>query len=205
MLSTLQALPLQPDAASGTVEHLTQLCLLRFADPSPSGYTIPGQLPSPVSYSSASQGSTPGTANSLATAHGAPSPSAGRQLQQVASVPVIKYLPSPVSVFCTLPVTSTWCGLHQRLTGLGCLTLPHGAPSPIAGRQLQQALYMNLINLPIAGVSLAHSFNSHISFLISGHDDYHMSGGCLLAVLDIFCHLQPVPLSLDAQCLCMMW
>jgi len=104
MLSTLQALPLQPDAASGTVEHLTQLCLLRFADPSPSGYTIPGQLPSPVSYSSASQGSTPGTANSLATAHGAPSPSAGRQLQQVASVPVIKYLPSPVSVFCTLPV-----------------------------------------------------------------------------------------------------
>lgn len=83
MLSTLQALPLDPETASGTMDHLTQLCTLRFADPSPSGYTIPGQLPSPVSYSSASQASTPGTTSSLATAPGAPSPAAGRQLEQV--------------------------------------------------------------------------------------------------------------------------
>ena len=84
MLSTLQALPLDPETGSSTVNHLTQLCTLRFADPSPSGYTIPGQLPSPVSYSTSSQGSTPGTAHSLATASGAPSPSAGRRLEQVA-------------------------------------------------------------------------------------------------------------------------
>ena len=85
MLSTLQALPLDPETASSTMDHLTQLCTLRFADPSPSGYTIPGQLPSPVSHSSASQCSTPGTASSLAAAPGAPSMAAGRQLEQVAS------------------------------------------------------------------------------------------------------------------------
>ena len=84
MLSTLRALPLDPETGFSSMDHLTQLCTLRFADPSPSGYTIPGQLPSPVSYSSASLGSTPGTASSLAAAPGMPSPSAGRHLEQVA-------------------------------------------------------------------------------------------------------------------------
>lgn len=83
MLSALQSLPLDPKTGPGTMDHLNTLCTLRFADPSPSGYTIPGQLPSPVSYSSASLASTAGTASSLAPANGAPSPTAGRQLQQV--------------------------------------------------------------------------------------------------------------------------
>ena len=84
MLSTLQALPLDPETASSTMDHLAKLCTLRFADPSPSGYTIPGQLPSPVSYSSLSQASTPGTAASgAALINGAPHPSAGRQLEKV--------------------------------------------------------------------------------------------------------------------------
>ena len=95
MLSTLRALPLDPETGSSTMDHLTQLCTLRFADPSPSGYTIPGQLPSPVSYSSASLGSTPGTASSLAAAPALPSPSAGRHLEQVASSLMPRHRPLP--------------------------------------------------------------------------------------------------------------
>ena len=59
MLSTLQALPLDPETALQHMDHLAKLCTLRFADPSPSGYTIPGQLPSPVSYSSCLQALNP--------------------------------------------------------------------------------------------------------------------------------------------------
>ena len=112
MLSTLQALPLDPQTGSSTMEHLTQLCTLRFADPSPSGYTIPGQLPSPLSYSSASQGSTPGTAASLAAASGAPSPSAGRQLEQV-SIPC---MPGP---FHRHERSKSWLYVHSEV----CLPL----------------------------------------------------------------------------------
>ena len=83
MLSTLQSLPLDPKTAPSNMEHLANLCMLRFADPSPSGYTIPGQLPSPVSYSSAPQASTPGTASSLALANGTSTPGLGQQLEQV--------------------------------------------------------------------------------------------------------------------------
>ena len=83
MLSTLQSLPLDPKTAPSNMEHLANLCMLRFADPSPSGYTIPGQLPSPVSYSSATQAPNPGTANSLAMANGVSPPSLGQQLEQV--------------------------------------------------------------------------------------------------------------------------
>ena len=83
MLSTLQSLPLDPKTAPSNMEHLANLCMLRFADPSPSGYTIPGQLPSPALYSSASQASTPGTAGSLAVANGASLQSPAQQLEQV--------------------------------------------------------------------------------------------------------------------------
>lgn len=47
LLAALKALPLDPKAADSTMDHLAMLCSLRFADPSPSGYTIPVPLPSP--------------------------------------------------------------------------------------------------------------------------------------------------------------
>jgi hypothetical protein len=74
LLAALKALPLDPNAASGNLEHLATLCSLRFADPSPSGYTIPGQMPSPPSSS------TPPSAQLRASPRGpsAPSPSFSR-------------------------------------------------------------------------------------------------------------------------------
>lgn len=103
MLSTLQSLPLDPKTAPSNMEHLANLCMLRFADPSPSGHTIPGQLPSPVSYSSASQAPTPGTANSLALANGASPPSLGQQHEQVRA-----------SVCCFVACLGSWAGIAGR-------------------------------------------------------------------------------------------
>ena len=100
MLSTLQSLPLDPKTAPSNMEHLANLCMLRFADPSPSGYTIPGQLPSPVSYSSAMQASTPGTDNGLAQANGASPPSLGQQHEQVRA-----------TVCCFVACLNSWAGI----------------------------------------------------------------------------------------------
>ncbi|BDA47885.1 probable vacuolar protein sorting-associated protein 54 [Coccomyxa sp. Obi] len=47
LLAALKGLPLDPKTADSTMDHLATLCNLRFADPSPSGYSIPVPLPPP--------------------------------------------------------------------------------------------------------------------------------------------------------------